>query len=455
VPESENVKKILIAIFAVALGSCEDSPTGPPELAITVVSGAEQTGGFGGGLAAPIVVRVTDLAGNPVAGERVTWHVVAGGGITDSTATTTDASGNAQARWRLGGDAGAQLLVATARNASISVRATGTFQFASVSVGFRHQCALSTSGEAYCWGLNSSAQLGDGTQTSRLVPTPVIGGKKFISISAGWGHTCGVSAAGQIFCWGDNREGQLGLGTSVSMSHAPAQVPASFAFSQVSTGFVHTCAVTVAQAAYCWGSNGAGQLGSATATGSTRPVAVTSESKFRSIDVGENHSCAVTADGQVFCWGSNSTGELGIGAAFGTTRNIPARAGTLTGMTSIAAGARHTCAAGASVFCWGRNAFGETGLPPLAHIGVPSQVTTSQTFTMLTAGNVITCGGNTSGVYCWGGDAARSSLTPEARFTGAVSSLDAGFEDVCYVSAGDVYCFGAVSREPVKIVRPE
>jgi adhesin/invasin len=57
----------------------------------------------------PLVVRVTDKFGNPVAGTAVTWAINQGGGTLLATSATTDSSGRATAIWTLGNSTGSQL----------------------------------------------------------------------------------------------------------------------------------------------------------------------------------------------------------------------------------------------------------------------------------------------------------------------------------------------------------
>ena len=74
------------------------------------VSGGDRQGGrAGSALARPILVRVRDRAGNPVAGAAVS-AVPTAGSVADSV-VRTDSSGVARVRWTLGRAAGAQKLV--------------------------------------------------------------------------------------------------------------------------------------------------------------------------------------------------------------------------------------------------------------------------------------------------------------------------------------------------------
>ena len=47
---------------------------------------------------------------------------------------------------------------------------------ADIAVGYQHACAVDQQGKIYCWGYNSSYQLGDGTTTSSKVPVAAVKG---------------------------------------------------------------------------------------------------------------------------------------------------------------------------------------------------------------------------------------------------------------------------------------
>jgi hypothetical protein len=80
----------------------ETATPGPPA-ALTYVSGNNQTGVGGGTLQNPLVVKVTDQYANPIQGITVLFAVVSGAGSLSASSVLTDASGQAQVTWKLGG----------------------------------------------------------------------------------------------------------------------------------------------------------------------------------------------------------------------------------------------------------------------------------------------------------------------------------------------------------------
>jgi alpha-tubulin suppressor-like RCC1 family protein len=98
-----------------------------------------------------------------------------------------------------------------------------------LTAGTDHTCALTTTGEARCWGGNSDGQLGNGTTTSSSTPVTVqsvAGGSPLTvttRVAADLQVTCSTLANGQVVCWGRGASGQLGNG-SFSDSGLPVVV---------------------------------------------------------------------------------------------------------------------------------------------------------------------------------------------------------------------------------------
>ncbi len=224
-------------------------------------------------------------------------------------------------------------------------------------------------------------QLGVGS-TSLIfssTPLPVAGGLRFTALSAGVFHTCGRRADGSVFCWGNNSQGQIGNGLPRQFAdefpHSPSRVLGGLAFVEISAGGGHTCGLVSSGAAYCWGSNLVGQLGTPTEICTTFgsipcsavPILVSTDLLFSHIVAGGvltggSQTCGLTAAGQAYCWGSNEFGELGIGTSLQRTMTPMVVVGGLA-FSSISAGAGHTCAVSQEDIpaCWGNNAFGQTG----------------------------------------------------------------------------------------------
>jgi alpha-tubulin suppressor-like RCC1 family protein len=234
-----------------------------------------------------------------------------------------------------------------------------------VSAGGNHACGLSPSGAAFCWGKDSSFQLGngDGIVANSTTPIPVAGGNTFSSISAGHDHTCALTSSGAAFCWGDNSSGQLGSATPDVIVDNPVPVTGPNGFSQISSGAFHTCALNSVGAAFCWGDNSSGQLGNGDASGfpSTVPAAVAGGLRFKSISAGWFSTCGITTAGTAFCWGDNFYWQLGTTNGFFTAAPT-AVSGGRSDFTSVTVGMRHACGATPSgAYCWGSNFFGALG----------------------------------------------------------------------------------------------
>ena len=126
---------------------------------------------------------------------------------------------------------------------------------------------------------------------------------EYWQMSAGGAHTCGVTTDSRTFCWGNNGAGQLGGGSSGSSELIPTRIAGGLQFRQVSAGSSHTCGVTPSNEAYCWGANESGQLGDGTTTNRATPTAISGARQFRQVEAGSRHTCGVTTDDRAYCWG--------------------------------------------------------------------------------------------------------------------------------------------------------
>ena len=309
--------------------------------------------------------------------------------------------------------------------------------FRQVVAGDAHSCGLTTAGAAYCWGDNSSGQLGIDPEAAGTActggwcgrPVPVAGRQAFRQLSARDGHTCGVTTNDRLYCWGDNRFGMLGDGTTTGRRR-PTRIAPELSFRQVSTGNLHTCAVTTGGAAYCWGHNQAGALGTGLLGQTITPVRVARNLLFGQVSAGYQFTCGVTTDHRPFCWGLNADGQLGIGSNGGPEQCFtgdgsqacatrPTRVAGGHGMREVTTGDGYACGVTTAdvALCWGTNADGQLGWggtdgPELCWEIVPcslrpARVAGGLSFRQISAGNHHTCGVTAEwAAYCWGQDYA-------------------------------------------------
>jgi len=339
--------------------------------------------------------------------------------------------------------------------------------FSQVSAGDYHSCAIATGGAMYCWGRNDEGQLGIGTSDSTAHPVPleVLGGQHYVSVTTGNGFTCGVAASGGTWCWGLSALGALGSSVAgdacvggQTCVPIPSLVTGGLRFASVGAGATFVCAVSSANAAYCWGYDDQGQLGNGTTSvaGQDAPAPISGQWQFVSVAGGSGHACALTTGYTAMCWGANERGQLGIGN-FMTQTTATAVAGGLT-FSEITAGTYHTCAITplGAAYCWGHNHYGRlgNGLSDNQNQWSPQAVVGGLTFTGVSAGGTHTCGVAAGAAWCWGndrygqlGDGIADTLvhpSPEPVVGGLTFRMvSAGIVHSCGVTPdGRVWCWG-------------
>lgn len=260
-----------------------------------------------------------------------------------------------------------------------------------LSAGGNHTCGISTSGQAYCWGADYSGEVGDGDETYfGHGSAGVFGGLDFATVSAGSSHTCAISTSAEAYCWGAGGFGALGNG-SKDMMTAPSLVAGGFTFGSVSSGGWHACGITTSGETYCWGSNESGQLGTEAATEicdrregtsnvrlsepcATRPVRFSGGLTLAHVSAGGRHTCGITTDGEAYCWGNNEFGQLGNGSTSNSVAPVPISGGLR--FESVSAGWEYTCGVtdDGIAYCWGDNGHGQLGDGSFIGSSVPVRV---------------------------------------------------------------------------------
>ena len=279
--------------------------------------------------------------------------------------------------------------------------------WAALSAGFNHSCAVNAAGELHCWGDNREGQLGVGANGNSLnVPTRVGTATNWAAVAASNDHTCAVNTGGELYCWGSNGDGRLGVGSTPASADTPQRVGSGSDWEGVFAGEDHTCATTTDGASlYCWGLGNDGELGQGNKDNQSAPTQLMGISDVASFGAGNEHNCLVLDNGQLHCWGENNDFEVGLA---GNTDDAvsPQRVGTASDWASATGGGNHSCAinTGDQLHCWGDNEHGQLGIAGNAmQQETPMRVGTSANWTIVDGGNDHACAANSDGkLFCWG-----------------------------------------------------
>ncbi|MFP4624826.1 MAG: Ig-like domain-containing protein, partial [Gemmatimonadota bacterium] len=443
--------------------------------AIEEVSGSDQVANTGEPLPLPFTVQVWGSMGyetftDPVENALVKFSAEAG--TLSATEVYSDANGQASVQYTAPTTPGVHQVKAWVTGVPVAWWGQDTLvfevlvapsldgvEFAQVSAGGYHTCALDVDGVAYCWGDNSDGQLGTESRNSAPVPMLVDTDLRFTDISAGKYHTCAVATDGTGYCWGDGYY----LGTGSDTYHfTPVAVDYTGTWQQIEAGHWHTCGIASDGQAYCWGDNYNGALGDGSTVDRLIPTAVASSVTFQSITAGIYSSCAVSTDGTGYCWGDGGT----VGRAGAPYVNsVPQPVDGDYSFSTIHSGDWHVCAIGdGNVYCWGDNSLGQFGTGSASYGGVDSPTPGPSGYVQVDGAEEHTCGVTTTGDgACWGynswGQLGVSYDTRWASYSpltitdpSAWLTISAAEQHSCGITtAGSLYCWGGNSSGQIGI----
>lgn len=122
-------------------------------------------------------------------------------------------------------------------------------------------CALTSGGGVGCYD-RITGQVG-----------PVEDVPRVVTVASSWSRACALTASGEVWCWG---QGPLGDGRQGAA--APVQVTGSHVFTRIAVGATHSCGVTTEEEAWCWGSNDVGESGTSILDQPLEPTRVRGQS---------------------------------------------------------------------------------------------------------------------------------------------------------------------------------
>ena len=316
-----------------------------------------------------------------------------------------------------------------------------------VAGGASHTMALKSDGTLWTFGINFSGQLGIATNifTGAPNPTPTQVMSGVTAIAAGDEHSLALKSDGTLWTFGSNFYGQLGHNGG---SSSPTQVMSGV--SAVAAGRGHSLVLKLDGSLWTFGHNESGQLGNTTNnySANANPTPTQVMSGVTAVAAGFFHSLALKSDGTLWTFGSNGRGQLGTATNFRSGNPNPAPVQVMSGVVAIAAGEVHSLAlkSDGTVWAFGGNNFGQLG----ANTGVDNSTPTQVLFGAPPATMAVpsAVAGNGSAVVSFAApasDLAITGYTVTASPGGITSSGTSSPIVVAGLSNGTAYTFTVVA----------
>ncbi len=330
--------------------------------------------------------------------------------------------------------------------------------WSTLETGGHHSCAIKTDGSLWCWGLNTSGQIGNNnTVNNTIMKREARLYTDWLAVSSYANNSCGLrpvadnvgnKIGNSLWCWGDNFAGQLGndFVTTTSPAKPLISIPTREAsmkidWDKLSVGDGYSCAIKQDSSYWCWGDNSLGKLGRPPSDLTRprndelrQPVVVNTAadaknnimSKWQFVSAGRNAQCGIALiTNNLYCWGDNTDEQLGSASVIQNGEKysaIPLQVNPV-GITnsvwfSVGMGKRHACAIALdkSLWCWGNTINGAIGDravydPLVATVVAPLQVNTPENINagIITRWKLISVHDNMScaikvdnTLWCWG-----------------------------------------------------
>jgi hypothetical protein len=180
-----------------------------------------------------------------------------------------------------------------------------------ICCGEEHSLALTSHGTVYSWGGNSFGQVGSRDVRQFLCePKPVkvlsSNKEKIIMISCGSWHSAALTVNGNLYCWGDNTSGQLGIGAQYR-SYKPVviKLDKNIGVKSISCGSKYTLMISSDENIHVFGENKFGQLGNGDRDNVFKPEKINHSKKFTHIATHfqNNISVGLSKENIVHVWG--------------------------------------------------------------------------------------------------------------------------------------------------------
>ncbi len=191
--------------------------------------------------------------------------------------------------------------------------------FIDIRTGGDNTCGIRKNKELWCWGEDDNGELGNGTLLTADLPRP----SKVQNLSgvvqigfAGYDSICALTESGNVWCWGQNDRGQLGIGSVTADQPLPVKTKVLSDVIQIAQyrEGASACALKQDGTAWCWGHGFEAQLGNGSTSRQETPTQVATITDFVKISTLGQGGCGLRANGEIWCWGADGSGQLGNGA---------------------------------------------------------------------------------------------------------------------------------------------